>query len=41
VGAKTRYSLVTGWFQLMAEVKAATTFEQLREAGEVRPVVLA
>jgi hypothetical protein len=34
VGAKTLYNLVTGWFQLMAEVKVATTFEQIREAGE-------
>jgi hypothetical protein len=34
VGAKTLYGLVTGWFQLMEEVKVATTFEQLREAGE-------
>ncbi len=34
VGAKTLYNLVTGWFQLMEAVKVATTFEQLREAGE-------
>jgi hypothetical protein len=34
VGAKTLYKLVTGWFQLMQEVKRATTFEQIREAGE-------
>jgi A nuclease family of the HNH/ENDO VII superfamily with conserved AHH len=34
VGAKTLYSLVTGWFQLMAEVKVATTSEEIREAGE-------
>jgi hypothetical protein len=34
IGAKTLYSLVTGWFQLMEEVKAATTFEEVREAGE-------
>ncbi len=34
VGAKTLYNLVTGWFQLMEEVKGATTFEQLRESGE-------
>jgi hypothetical protein len=34
VGGKTLYNLVTGWFQLMAEVKVATTFEQIREAGE-------
>ena len=34
VGARTLYGLVTGWFQLMEEVKVATTFEQLRESGE-------
>ncbi|ATB33922.1 AHH domain-containing protein [Melittangium boletus] len=34
VGAKTLYNLITGWFQLMKEVKVATTFEQIREAGE-------
>jgi len=34
VGAKTLYNLVTGWFQLMEEVKVATTFEEIREAGE-------
>ncbi len=34
VGAKTLYNLVTGWFQLMAEVKAATTMEEIRKAGE-------
>jgi hypothetical protein len=34
VGAKTLYNLVTGWFHLMEEVKVATTFEQIREAGE-------
>jgi hypothetical protein len=34
VGAKTLYSLMEGWFQLMQEVQEATTFEQLREAGE-------
>jgi hypothetical protein len=34
VGAKTLYSLITGWLQLMEEVKVATTFEELREAGE-------
>jgi hypothetical protein len=34
VGAKTLYTLVTGWFQLMEEVKVATTFEEIREAGE-------
>jgi hypothetical protein len=34
VGARTLYNLITGWFQLMEEVKVATTFEELREAGE-------
>jgi len=34
VGAKTLYNLMTGWFQLMKEVQEATTFEELREAGE-------
>ncbi len=34
VGAKTLYNLITGWFQLMKEVQVATTFEQIREAGE-------
>ncbi|MDY7229297.1 AHH domain-containing protein [Hyalangium rubrum] len=34
IGAATLYTLVTGWFQLMEEVKSATTFEELREAGE-------
>ncbi len=34
VGAKTLYRLITGWFQLMEEVKVATTFEEIREAGE-------
>jgi hypothetical protein len=34
VGAKTLYNLITGWFQLMGEVRAATTFEEIREAGE-------
>ncbi|MDC0710481.1 AHH domain-containing protein [Stigmatella sp. ncwal1] len=34
VGASTLYNLVTGWFQLMEEVKIATTFEEIREAGE-------
>jgi hypothetical protein len=34
VGAKTLYDLMTGWFQLMEEVKVATTFEEIREAGE-------
>jgi len=34
VGAKTLYNLVTGWFQLMEEVKTAATFEEIRDAGE-------
>jgi hypothetical protein len=34
VGAKTLYNLVTGWFQLMEEVKTAATFEEVRDAGE-------
>jgi hypothetical protein len=34
VGYDTLYRLVTGWFRLMEEVKAASTFEQIREAGE-------
>jgi len=34
VGARTLYNLITGWFHLMEEVKVATTFEELREAGE-------
>jgi hypothetical protein len=34
VGASTLYNLVTGWFQLMEEVKTAATFEEIREAGE-------
>jgi hypothetical protein len=34
VGASTLYNLVKGWFELMEEVKVATTFEEIREAGE-------
>jgi hypothetical protein len=34
VGYSTLYKLVHGWFQLMEEVKAARTFEQIRDAGE-------
>jgi hypothetical protein len=34
VGYSTLYNLVSGWFQLMEEVKSATTFEQIRDAGE-------
>jgi hypothetical protein len=28
---------VTGWRQLMEEVKVAATFEQIRDAGERQP----
>ncbi|MBN1205881.1 MAG: AHH domain-containing protein [Myxococcaceae bacterium] len=34
VGYDTLRNLVTGWFRLMEEVKVATTFEQIRDAGE-------
>jgi hypothetical protein len=34
VGARTLYRLITGWFQLMEEVKGASRFEELRAAGE-------
>ncbi|MDC0713511.1 AHH domain-containing protein [Stigmatella sp. ncwal1] len=34
VGFDTIRSLVTGWLELMEAVRAATTFEQIREAGE-------
>jgi A nuclease family of the HNH/ENDO VII superfamily with conserved AHH len=34
VGVDTLRNLVKGWHQLMEEVKVATTFEQLRGAGE-------
>jgi hypothetical protein len=34
VGAHTLYNLVTGWLQLMEEVKQAHTFEEIRETGE-------
>ncbi|HVG61430.1 MAG TPA: AHH domain-containing protein [Hyalangium sp.] len=34
VGYDTLYNLVTGWFQLMEEVRYATTFEEIRAAGE-------
>jgi hypothetical protein len=34
VGASTLYNLVTGWFELMEEVKTAATFEETRDAGE-------
>lgn len=33
IGASTLYNLVTGWFLLMEEVKTATTFEEIRDAG--------
>jgi hypothetical protein len=34
VGVDTLLNLVSGWLQLMDEVKVATTFEQIRDAGE-------
>jgi hypothetical protein len=34
VGYDTLRNLVTGWLDLMDAVRAATTFEQIREAGE-------
>jgi hypothetical protein len=34
VGYEPLYQLVRGWFQLMEAVKVATTFEQIRDAGE-------
>jgi hypothetical protein len=34
VGARTLYNLITGWFQLMEEVKVASSFAELRAAGE-------
>jgi hypothetical protein len=34
VGVDTLLNLVSGWRQLMEEVKVAATFEQIREAGE-------
>jgi len=34
VGIDTLQNLVTGWVELMDAVKVATTFEQIREAGE-------
>lgn len=34
VGIDTIYNLITGWFRLTEEVKKATTFEAIREAGE-------
>ena len=34
VGYDTLLKLVAGWFQLMQDVEHATTFEQIRDAGE-------
>ncbi|WP_407740472.1 AHH domain-containing protein [Hyalangium sp.] len=34
VGYATLHDLVAGWFELMEAVKGATTFEQIRDAGE-------
>jgi len=34
VGYDTLLKLVAGWFQLMEDVEHATTFEQIRDAGE-------
>ncbi|HEX8701881.1 MAG TPA: hypothetical protein VF815_23840 [Myxococcaceae bacterium] len=34
VGVDTLINLVSGWSRLMDEVKVATTFEQIRDAGE-------
>ncbi|MFL5347234.1 MAG: AHH domain-containing protein [Hyalangium sp.] len=34
VGYATLHDLVAGWFELMEAVRVATTFEQIREAGE-------
>jgi len=34
VGYAPLYSLVSGWFQLMEDVRYATTFEEIRAAGE-------
>jgi hypothetical protein len=34
VGYDTLLNLIAGWFQLMEEVKYATTFEEIRAAGE-------
>ncbi|MDY7230501.1 AHH domain-containing protein [Hyalangium rubrum] len=34
VGVDTLLNLASGWLRLMDEVKVATTFEQIREAGE-------
>ncbi|SEU34105.1 AHH domain-containing protein [Stigmatella erecta] len=40
IGAQTLYTVVTGWFQLMEKVKVASTFEEIREAGETFGKVL-
>ncbi|MFL5350247.1 MAG: AHH domain-containing protein [Hyalangium sp.] len=34
VGYATLHDLVAGWFELMEAMKGATTFEQIRDAGE-------
>lgn len=34
IGVRTLYELITGWLQLVEEVRQATTFEEIREAGE-------
>jgi uncharacterized membrane protein len=34
VGVETLYHLVTGWMELTHEVKYATSFEEIRAAGE-------
>jgi HNH/ENDO VII superfamily nuclease len=34
VGVAPLHNLITGWLQLMQEVKEATTFAQIRDAGE-------
>jgi hypothetical protein len=34
VGYDTLYNLIAGWGQLTEEVKEASTFEQIRDAGE-------
>jgi hypothetical protein len=36
VGAKTLYNLVTGWFQLMEEVKVPLSRNSARRASKVR-----
>ncbi|WP_224361184.1 AHH domain-containing protein [Hyalangium versicolor] len=34
VGYETLHSLISGWYRLMEDVKAARTFEEIRDAGE-------